>query len=122
MRHAHDVAGGMRAQLEDHELGGFFAAPTDGTQTIIARRKPLEDNAVAAQFLYSLGIATKDETLKGAALKSVRATALPEIMRREGKVTGNLAVALELLSARYVEFSVVGDPNDAAAGQLLSAA
>jgi uncharacterized protein YyaL (SSP411 family) len=122
LEHALDVAGAMRKILEDQALGGFFAAPADGTETTIARRKPLEDNAVAAQFLYLLSVATKDDNLKVVAEKCLRATALPEIMRREGKVTGNLAVALELLSAGYVEFSVVGNPGDSAAKQLLSAA
>ncbi|MFT4583321.1 MAG: hypothetical protein ACI915_002200 [Gammaproteobacteria bacterium] len=119
---AAQIAVAMREHLEDKQLGGFYGAAADGTETIIARRKPLEDNAVAAQFLYLLGVASKQEELELLAEKTIRAAASPEIMRREGKVTGNLAMALEMIGAGYVEFSVVGDPADPAAQALLAAA
>ena len=105
----------LREHLEDKALGGFFGSAPDGTETTIARRKPLEDNAVAAQFLFLLGVATQDDNLKTIAEQAVRATAAPAIVKREGRMTGNLAIALDLIAAGYVEFSVVGDPENAAA-------
>jgi uncharacterized protein len=119
---AEQIAVALRDNLEDKQLGGFYGSAADGTEVIIARRKPLEDNAVAAQFLYLLGVASKQEEFKLLAEKTIRGVASPEIMRREGKVTGNLAVALEMISAGYVEFSVVGDPQDPLAQALLAAA
>jgi uncharacterized protein YyaL (SSP411 family) len=122
LEHATRVAAAMRGALEDETLGGFFGAPADGTETIIARRKPLEDNAVAARFCYLLGVLIKDRDLKAVGERTIRAVAAPAIVRREGRVTGNLAVALELLTAGYVEFSVVGSSDDPAAAALLAAA
>jgi uncharacterized protein YyaL (SSP411 family) len=116
-----EVAVAMREHLEDKAIGGFYASATDGTEAVIPRRKPLEDNAVAAQFLFLLGVATKDNDLKVVAENAVRATAAPAIVKREGRITGNLAMALELMSAGYVEFSVVGDRNDSEAQALLAA-
>ncbi len=118
---AHQVMSAMREHLEDKKLGGFFGSAADGTEAMIARRKPLEDNAVAAQFLFLLGVATKDDELKTIAEQAIRAVAVPAIVKREGRITGNLAIALELIDAGYVEFSVVGDPATAAAQALLAA-
>lgn len=119
---AQRTAQALRSQLEDPTAGGFFAAGADGTEDLVARRKPLEDNAVAAQFLYLLGILQKDASFVAAAEKAVRASAAPAIVKREGRITGNLAIALEMLNAGYVEFSVVGDSNDKNAKALLRAA
>jgi len=107
--------------LEDPEHGGFFGSPADGTEAVIARRKPVEDNAVAARFLFLLGVASKDDAMKLSAVRALRAAAAPAVVRREGRVTGNLAMALELIEAGYVEFSVVGDEDDPAARELLAA-
>ncbi len=121
LERASEVAVAMREHLEDKSIGGFYGSPADGTEAIIARRKPLEDNAVAAQFLFLLGVATKDNDLKVVAESAVRATAAPAIVKREGRITGNLAMALELINAGYVEFSVVGDRTTSEAQALLAA-
>ena len=113
-----EIANHMRAALEDKDLGGFYGAPDDGSP---GRRKPLEDNAVAARFLYLLGVLTKQEDHKVAAERAIRASTSDEAVRREGRITGNLAVALELLTTGYVEFSVVGDTGDPASLALLKA-
>lgn len=118
-RAAEQLAGAMFAKLEDAKIGGFFGAPDDGTP---GRRKPLEDNAAAARFLYLLGVLIKNDTYKTGAEKILRATAYPEAVRREGRITGNLAMALETITAGYVEFSVVGDEGDSRTKQLLAAA
>lgn len=120
LKAAVDIEKGMHT-LEDPELGGFYGSPPDGTEDFIARRKPLEDNAVAARFLYLLGTYVKDEKIKAAAIRTIRASAASEIVQREGRVVGNLALTLELLSAGYVEFSIVGNSTDPAAQALYQA-
>lgn len=117
---ARRVAAGTRATLEDTALGGFFAgAPLKGAA--VQPRKPLEDNATTARFFYELWVYTKDESLRDVPERTLRAVALPDIVRREGKIVGNLAVALETLTTGYVEFTVVGTPDDPAARALYDA-
>ena len=102
------VTHAMREHLEDAELGGFFAAPAREVDGIVGRRKPLEDNAVAARLLFRLGVLTREPAFKTAAERAIRASAAPAIVRREGRITGELANTLLLLRRNYVEFSVVG--------------
>ncbi len=104
-------------ELHDNRLGGFF-----GTTDQMIPRKPLEDNAVASYFLYQLGVLTKNKSYKSAAEKAIKATAREDIVRREGQITGRLALASELLTEEYIEFSIVGDPNEKAARELYGAA
>ena len=54
-------------------------------------------------------IYTKEDQFADVPERTLRAIAQPEIIRREGKITGELALALEKVTAAYVEFSVVGD-------------
>ncbi len=112
------VADALLIKLEDKKIGGFYGAPDDGTP---GRRKPLEDNATAAQFLYLLGVLEKNGYYKMAAERAIRASASPTAVRREGRITGNLAMALEIMTAQYVEFSVVGDADDSRTQALLQA-
>ncbi len=106
----------LLTQLQDPELGGFY-----GSKDFVKPRKPLEDNAVAARFLYNYGVITKQNELKVASEKAIRASAAPQIVRREGRITGNLALATELLTSGYVEFSIVGSAKDDAANALFNA-
>ncbi len=115
---AKELANALLASLEDKTLGGFYGAPDDGTP---GRRKPLEDNATAAQFLYLLGVLEKNKDYKIAAERAIRASASPIVVRREGKITGSLAMTLEILTGEYVEFSVVGDSQDKRTQELLQA-
>ncbi len=103
------LADAMLSQLYDTKNSGFFATSLDDTARLIAPRKPLEDNAMAASFFYSLYVLTKDKRYQPVAEATIRAVATPEILDREGKMTGKTALALETLTAAYVEFSVVGD-------------
>lgn len=112
------LASALLNTLEDSDIGGFYGGPDDGTP---GRRKPLEDNAVAAQFLYLLGVLEKEDEFKIAAERAIRAAASPTAVRREGKITGSLAMALEILTAGYVEFSVVGHGADSRTQGLLKA-
>jgi len=111
---------GLR-NLEDPDVGGFYASPADGTEKFIAKRKPLEDNAVAARFLFQLGIYLKDKKISADAIRTIRATTAKEIVSHEGRITGNLALTLEMINASYLEFTIVGDPNDPNAQRLYRA-
>lgn len=109
LRAADEIGKATLAALHDDELGGFFATDADATAAIIAPRKPLEANGTAASFYYDLSIYTKDERYKTVAERAIRAVAEPSAIRREGKITGEFALALEKVTTAYVEFSIVGD-------------
>lgn len=111
LKSADSIGKATLAALYDDKVGGFFATVPDATSAIIATRKPLEANGTAASFYYDLSVYTKDETYKTVATRTVRAVAQPEIIRNEGKITGEIAIALEKVTTAYVEFSVVGDTN-----------
>ena len=116
------IADAMLLNLYDRENGGFYSAIPDDTATIIAPRKPLELNAVAAQFIYDLWVYTKNGDYAEIPEATIRAVATPEILRREGRITGQTALLLEKITAAYVEFSVVGDPDHDDAQVLFNAA
>jgi len=107
--------------LQDDELGGFFATVPDATAAVIAPRKPLEANGTAASFFYDLWIYTKDERFSAVAENTIRAVAQPQIIRREGRITGEFALALEKVTTSYVEFSIVGNPAKPNAQALFNA-
>jgi uncharacterized protein len=119
---AQAVANQLMALLEDKQSGGFYATTLDSTAGIIPPRKPLEQNATAARFFYDLWVYSKDDSYKDIPERTLRAVAVAEILAREGKVTGQLALALEKITAAYVEFSIVGDPQDDNAIALFNAA
>jgi len=118
---ANTIGKRLLVTLEDPELGGFFATTPDATDQIFGGRKPLEQNARAAHFLYDLWVYTRDDRFATPPERAVLASASPEAVRREGRVTGELGVALEKLAAGYVEFSVVGDSSDPRAIALFDA-
>ena len=120
--HAVTIADAMLVNLYDRESGGFYSTIPDETATIIAPRKPLELNAVAAHFIYDLWVYTKNGKYTELPEATIRAVATPEIVRREGRITGQTALLLEKLTAAYVEFSVVGDPDQEDAQRLFNAA
>jgi uncharacterized protein YyaL (SSP411 family) len=97
------------ATMEDQKLGGFYATALDDSAAFIAPRKSLEANGTAAHFFYDLWVYSKDERFAEVPERTLRAVADPASIRREGKITGELALAFEKVTASYVEFSVVGD-------------
>lgn len=121
INHARGIAAAMINLLQDQKTGGFYATALDEKTSVFAPRKPLEANATAAHFFYDLWVYTKDKKLAPVPARTIRAVALPEIIKREGKIVGELALALEKLTAAYVEFSVVGNSNDPRAQALFEA-
>ena len=109
------------AALYGSELGGFNATSSDGTAAIIAPRKSLEANGTASSFFYDLEHYTKDRSYATVAERTIRAVAEPGIIRREGKITGEIALALEKVTTAYVEFSIVGDTSHQNAEALFGA-
>lgn len=107
--------------LYDNENGGFFATVPDATASIIAPRKPLEANGTAASFYYDLWIYTKDDSYASIAENTIRGVGQASIIRREGRITGEFAMALEKVTTAYVEFSIVGDTRHPGARALFDA-
>ena len=81
-------------------------------------RKPLEENAMAANLLYQLGVYTKEDALVALAKQTLQASATPQIIRREGRATGELVVALETLCLLYTSPS----PRDQRGSRMPSSA
>lgn len=123
MHHAVRIADAMLFTLHDPKLGGFWGTQLDDTAKIIAPRKPLEDNAIAASFFYDLYVLTKTKRFKDIARTTIRAVASDDILRREGKAVGETALLLEKMVAHYVEFTIVTTSvNDSKAKTLYQAA
>jgi len=118
---AERLAAGLR-ELEDLEHGGFWATDDPSMPTFAGRRKPLAANAMAARFLYELGVYTKDTNAAQRAERALRVISAPEILRPEGRLVGELALALEWMTAGAVEISLLGDPAAAETRALRSAA
>jgi uncharacterized protein len=118
---AQDLATAMTAVLEDRANGGFYAAAPDPS-AVFPPQKPLEANAQAGRLLYDLSIYLKKPELAQRALRTMQAVALPDAVRREGKVTARAGTMLELFEAGYVEISVVGSSDDERAQALYAVA
>ncbi len=70
---AASLAGAMRAQLEDPELGGFWDGPGRAAPGRLAmREKPIEEGAAAAELLLRLATLTGDESWRECALRVLR--------------------------------------------------
>jgi uncharacterized protein YyaL (SSP411 family) len=119
--HASTIGLAMLSTLEDKQSGGFYATSLDDSAAFIAPRKPLEDNGTAAHFFYDLWVYSKDDRFAEVPERTLRAVADPGSIRREGKITGELALAFEKVTASYVEFSVVGDLQQAETRALFAA-
>ncbi len=118
---ANRIGKATMALLQDEKAGGFFATVPDATAAVIAPRKPLESNGTAASFYFDLWVYTKDDDYKSVSENAIRSVAQPSIIRREGKITGEFAMALEKVTTSYVEFSIVGDTNHPNANALFEA-
>ncbi len=121
LKKADRMAGAMLTLLEDKNHGGFYATALDGTEGLISPRKPLEWNSRAAHFFYDLWVLSKKAAYEQIPERTLRAVAVPSVVEREGKITAETGLALEKLVAAYVEFSVVGDPQEPLAQALFDA-
>ena len=123
---AQQLARFMRDELEDRERGGFFAhtADPDAVGVFAERRKPLEDNGMAARFLLELhrqlDHLPEPVTHADAAVRALRAVAadVPE----QGRMLGQYALALAEATVTPVDVTVVGALTDPGAAALHRAA
>lgn len=123
---AQQLAKFMRDELEDRERGGFFAHTADpaAVGVFAERRKPLEDNGMAARFLLELHRQLdhlhEPPTHADAAARALRAVAadVPE----QGRMLGQYALALAEATATPVDVTVVGALTDPTAAALHRAA
>jgi len=117
-----ELAAGLRATLADREHGGFFASDDASTEHIAARRKPLEDNARVAQFLFLLSVLEADEGWATSAERTLRAAASPAVIDAAGFGVGETAIALDVMLTDAVEMSIIGGDEDPAGAAALRAA
>ncbi|MEM9074819.1 MAG: DUF255 domain-containing protein [Myxococcota bacterium] len=106
-----------------HPEGGFYAHSEDpaATGVFAERRRPADDNAVAARGLIRLSRLLNDDTLREKAVRALRAVSDERELRRLGRRGGEVLMALEELERPYVLVSVVG-PDDEATRALHEAA
>jgi len=110
--------------LED-PAGGFFAHTPDPALSAVggvfaARRKPLRENALAARLLLHLEALTDDPKWGVAARRALLAVT-PDAPD-QGRLIGELVLALEEASLEPLKLAVVAREGDPAAVPLLAAA
>ncbi|MCA9649408.1 MAG: thioredoxin domain-containing protein [Myxococcales bacterium] len=126
---AQRVAELMRAELEDAEGGGFYAHTVDpGAVGVFAqRRKPVEENGLAARFLIELhryldGDGRRSTPYGTAAERALAAVGHPDTVHEEGRIIGRLVLGLEAVLMPTVDVTVVGRDDEPGTAALHRAA
>ena len=119
----------MRARLEDPEHGGFYAHTEDpaAVGVFAVRRKPVEENGMAARFLVALhrhldGDGRIATPYREAAERALAAVGGTKTIEGEGRIIGELLLGLESVLEPIVDVTVVGLPGDPKAAALHLAA
>ncbi len=99
--------------LRDPETGGFFAHTEDPTGIFRERLVPIEENAIAARALLTLGRLTDEPRFSDRAIAALRACVRRSELRSMGRMIGEYLLALEAQRASYVRLYVVGPDVDA---------
>lgn len=94
--------------LRDPESGGYAASTDDPAAVFHDRLVPIEENAVAARALLTLGRLVDEPSFIEAARASLRACARRGELRSMGRMIGDYVVALEIEHTTYVRLYVVG--------------
>lgn len=125
---AQQTADFMLASLAD-DGGGFFAQTVDpaAVGALADRRKPLEENGIAARLLLELhryldGDGTQATPYQSAATAALLAVGAEAGIRERGRIIGEYLLGLESALMATVDVTVVGTPDDPAALALLAAA
>jgi len=128
LAHARELADFMQRELADPERGSFFAHTVDpaAVGVFAERRTPIEDNGMAARFLLELH--RQQDHLPAAsdlaelAVAALRAVSDPKLLKEEGRMLGQYALALAEATFTPVDVTVVGKPGDPAVAALHRAA
>lgn len=100
----------IRRELADDD-GGFFAHTEDpaAVGVFAERRKPVDENAVAARFLLALHRHTEEEAHYFATAKATLETlGEPGALRGEGRTIGNYLLGVEEALMPTIDVTVVG--------------
>jgi uncharacterized protein YyaL (SSP411 family) len=125
---AHAIARFMIDGLADSD-GGLFAHTLDpnAVGVFAERRKPLPDNALAAQFFIELhllldGDGTQETPWLEHARRALLAVGSDAQMKDSGKLVARYAFALELLAGTKFDLTLVADDDDPIGDALWTAA
>lgn len=115
----------LRDELEDEAGGGFWAHTPDPTLASVGgvfaeRRRPLRENAQAARLFLHLEALTGEPTWGVSARRALLAVA-PDAPD-QGRLIGELVLALEEAQLEPLKLAVVAREGDPAAAPLLAAA
>jgi uncharacterized protein YyaL (SSP411 family) len=116
---AEKLAGFMVAHLQDVVDGGFYSQPFDSHAKgeLLERRKPFDENVVAALFLTKLHYFTGYKSYHDLAERTLRAIAYPQVLN---SIMGSgYAVALHLLLAQPIRVVVVGNIHQSETREML---
>lgn len=117
-------------RLQDTERGGFFAHSEDpeAVGVFADRRRPLEENGLAARFLLAMhryrdGDGSKSTPWDAPARRALAVLGDDATLDAEGRMIGTYVMAVEEASMTTVDVTVVGRIDDGGATrQLLQAA
>ncbi|MBL9103876.1 MAG: thioredoxin domain-containing protein [Myxococcales bacterium] len=125
---ARALADFMLKDLQDPTHGGFFAHTADpaAVGVFAERRKPVEENGLAARFLLELhrqlDHLSEEPAYGPAAVRALKAVSDPAELKEQGRMLGQYALALAEASYTPVDVTVVGRPGDPATMALHAAA
>lgn len=126
---ARELADFMLARLVDDQGGGFFAHTEDpaAVGALAQRRKPLEENGMAARFLLELhryldGDGTEATPYGDAARAALEAVGARSGIKERGRIVGEYVLGLEEALMPTVDVTIVGTPDDPNAMSLMAAA
>ena len=117
---ARALADFMLTALQDRERGGFHAHTEDpaAVGVFAERRKPVEENGLAARFLLELhrqlDHLSEAPAYGPAALRALKAVSDPAELKEQGRMLGQYALALAEASWTPGDITVVGRAGDPA--------
>ncbi|MCH9686061.1 MAG: DUF255 domain-containing protein [Deltaproteobacteria bacterium] len=116
---AQGVAQLMLDELEDPEHGGFWAhtSDPDAVGVFAERRKPVEENGLAARYLIELHRYLDDDgqaqtPYQGAAQRAVAAVGQTRSLKKEGRIIGRILLGIEAVLMPTVDVTIVGRDDD----------
>jgi uncharacterized protein YyaL (SSP411 family) len=94
---ARKIADFMARDLRDAAGGGFFSSTPDpnAVGVFAARRKPFEDNVMAARFLARLSRAQPTDAYRAAIASALASAARPKAVEDRGRMVGDLLLAID---------------------------